>query len=131
MSPAEKQRLRKLLRTGVVLLGVGLAYAWFVRQTGLAIPCPVRLITGHNCPGCGVTRMCLALLRGDLSAAYAVNRGLFLVLPALAVLLGVVLYRYVRADRTKGLSRTVEHWLSWVLLVYLLGWGILRNVLSL
>lgn len=73
--------------------------------------------------------MCLALLRGDFHAAYAFNRGLFLASPFLAVLLGIVLYRYIWGIRGKGIAWKVENRLSILLLVYMLGWGVLRNLL--
>ena len=34
------------------------------------LPCPVREITSVRCPGCGMTRSCLALARGDLSESW-------------------------------------------------------------
>ena len=129
MSTFQRKRLRKVLQVGLLLLLVGLAYAWFVRVTGLAIPCPFRLVTGLNCPGCGVTRMCLACLRGDYYTAYTFNRGLFLALPFLVVLLGIVLYRYLWGIRGKGTAWKVENRLSILLILYLLGWGVLRNLL--
>lgn len=129
MSPSVRKRLRKVLFAGLVLLIVGLAYAAFVRLTGFAIPCPFHLVTGLDCPGCGITRMCMALLRGDIGAAYAFNRGLFLAAPFLALLLGIVLYRYVWDVRGKGTLWKVEHGLTLVLLTYMLGWGVLRNLL--
>lgn len=48
------------------------------------VTCPLRSMTGIACPGCGGTRAGLALFRGDVAAALAMNP--FLVL-ALATLL--------------------------------------------
>lgn len=51
----------------VGLLPVGLFYL------GLALAghgCPVRLCTGIPCPGCGLSRAYLALLRGDPAGAF-------------------------------------------------------------
>lgn len=129
MSSSVRKRLRKVLFAGLVLLIAGLAYAAFVRLTGFAIPCPFHFVTGLDCPGCGVTRMCIALLRGDFHAAYVFNRGLFLALPFLVILLSIVLYRYIWGIRGKGTAWKVENRLSIVLVVYMLGWGVLRNLL--
>mgnify|MGYP001616539604 CR=1 FL=1 len=43
---------------------------------GLALPgsftlCPVRFLTGHLCPGCGMGRSLVAAMRGDFSASFA------------------------------------------------------------
>ncbi len=34
------------------------------------LPCPFHLLTGSPCPGCGMTRACLALCEGDPAAAW-------------------------------------------------------------
>ncbi len=60
---------RKRLRPLAFLLPAGGLYALFVHATGLMIPCPFRLITGLKCPGCGMTHMCMSLLRLDFKAA--------------------------------------------------------------
>lgn len=35
--------------------------------------CPVALLTGTACPGCGMTRGIVALVRGDMSASWAAH----------------------------------------------------------
>lgn len=35
--------------------------------------CPVALLTGTPCPGCGLTRAVVALARGDLGAAWTAH----------------------------------------------------------
>lgn len=37
----------------------------------LRAQCPILFLTGIPCPGCGMTRACLAVLRGDFPAAFA------------------------------------------------------------
>lgn len=49
-------------------------------------PCLFTLALGHPCPGCGMTRALLALLHGDLAAAWGHNRLSPLVLPLLLAL---------------------------------------------
>lgn len=39
----------------------------------LKIPCPLNRITGIPCPGCGMTRAYLSLLRLDFAAAFRFN----------------------------------------------------------
>ncbi|GLP75707.1 membrane protein [Mycobacterium antarcticum] len=48
-------------------------------------PCPFRLLTGWNCPGCGGLRMTHDLLHGDIGAAIVDNAFLLVGLPLLAL----------------------------------------------
>ena len=121
-----KGRLRRLLAGCGGLLAAGLAYALWVERTGLALPCPFRAVTGLLCPGCGVTRLCLALLRGDLAAAWAANQLLLLLLPVLAVLLVQLAARYVRTGSVATIRG--ENALIWGVVVLLLAWGVVRNL---
>ncbi|HJG87184.1 DUF2752 domain-containing protein [Pseudoflavonifractor capillosus] len=126
MTSEAKHRLRRLLLQAGLILGIGLAYAVFAGLTGLSIPCPFHALTGLLCPGCGVTRMCLALLTLDLSAAWAANPVLLLLLPVLAALLARQAARYVKTGRS-AFSRG-ESALVWGMAAVLLLWGIARNL---
>lgn len=126
MTSEAKHRLKRLLLLAGLILGLGLAYAVFVRLSGLSIPCPFHAVTGLLCPGCGVTRMCLALLRLDFAAAWQANPVLLLLLPVLAALLLRQAVRYVKTGRST-LSRG-ESALVWGMAAVLLLWGIARNL---
>ena len=119
-------RLRRVLGGGAALLAAGLAYALWVRFTGLALPCPIRAVTGLLCPGCGVTRMCLALLRGDWGAAWDANPALLILLPVLGLLAVRMILRYVREGRPTG--PRWENALCWALAALLIVWGVVRNL---
>ncbi len=55
----------------VGLLGcVGLAAVWKPSDTESVI-CVFRRVTGHWCPGCGLTRGVLAMLRGNVTTSFA------------------------------------------------------------
>ena len=55
-----------------------MAYTALILVIGRGLYCPVWKLTGLLCPGCGVTRMCLALLRLDVAAAWRANAALLL-----------------------------------------------------
>ena len=120
------KRRKRLLLGAAILLGAGLLYALWINITGLAIPCVFRLITGLYCPGCGVTTLCLSLLRLDFSAAWEANAVLLLSLPFLALLLGRLCFRYVKTGSV--MLCKWETVLCGAQVVVFLIWGAVRNV---
>lgn len=120
-----RRRLLQTLAGWGAVLALGLVYALWGGVTGLWIPCPIHTLTGLDCPGCGVTRMCLALLRLDFSGAWAANPGLLLLSP---LLLWLLLWQTADYIRT-GVCRTTlgRSILGWSLVVLLVGYGVLRN----
>ena len=56
---------------GFVAYGLGLSALY--ATTGMGLPCPLRTLTGWQCPFCGGTRMGSALLHLDVAAAFAYN----------------------------------------------------------
>lgn len=116
-----RSRLFTGLAAGALGLGA-LAYVGLVNphQPGsLFPPCPFKLLTGWNCPGCGGLRMTHDLLHGDVSAAVVDNVYLLIGLPLLAV------WSLWRARRGRPV-------LSPVLLVMLIAtataWTVVRNL---
>ena len=123
-SPQNK-RLLRLTGWAAGLLLAGVAYGWLAAHVG-GIPCLFHQITGLQCPGCGVTRMCLRLLHGDLTGAFRENQGVFCLLPVGAVLAGSRAGQYVKYGRTR--FRPWENGLVWGMVIILLGFGLLRNI---
>ena len=120
------QRLRRQLTGLLLMVAVGAGYALWVNLTHLSIPCPFHAITGLQCPGCGVTRMCLALLRLDVSGAWKANPVLLLLLPLLGGLLGYRVVVYVRRGSVPTARWETLVWSG--MAVVLLLWGIWRNI---
>ena len=48
------------------------AFAAVCHVFGIVV-CPLKRLTGVPCPTCGTTRACLAMLRGDVRAAFALQ----------------------------------------------------------
>lgn len=119
-------RRKRVLRGLLLILLLGGLYACFVRLTGFGIPCPFRSLTGLQCPGCGVSRMCMALLRLDLPAAFAANAAILCLLPLLLVTALRMLWLYVRFDLNGSRMTNVSVCLMiGVLLIF----GVLRNTI--
>lgn len=120
-----KKRMKKAALTVPLFLLLLLAGVW-LSDHGTGIPCVFYSLTGLQCPGCGVTRMFSAILKGDFAAAYRSNAAIFLLLPVLA---GIGLYTSVHWLKTGSwaLSRRMD-WLIAVCAVFLIGFAVVRNV---
>lgn len=91
---------------------------------GIGYVCPIYKATGLSCPGCGGTRMLLALFDFDIVQAFRYNAFLTVTLPPLAILSIYQTYLFV----FKG---NFSVWLDKVLIAYMittLSFGIVRNI---
>ncbi|WP_206215095.1 DUF2752 domain-containing protein [Adlercreutzia sp. ZJ138] len=120
-------RARRLAKAAGIALVVGLVYAVFFAVTGIGVPCVFHELTGLLCPGCGVSRMCLDLLRLDFEAAFHHNAAILCLLPAGAVLAAVLVRGYV----CEGSMRlpTWANVLVIAMVVVLLVFGVVRNLM--
>ena len=99
------------------LVGAGTAWAG-VGPDGFAfLPCPSRLLADMMCPGCGMTRACLALARGDLAAAWSYNP---FSLALVAVVLGAALPTGELRRRLGGVAQRIA---PFALCMAVLWWG--------
>ncbi len=64
---------KKILFIYAVLIAIGVTYTVLIYTTGFGIPCMFNRFTGYLCPGCGTSRMALAMLRLDFSSAFRFN----------------------------------------------------------
>jgi len=73
-------RRRRLVKAGIVCVGAALAggaaavlVAFPPTESPFYPKCQLHSLTGLHCPGCGMTRLAAALVRGDMSQAAAYN----------------------------------------------------------
>lgn len=124
---ADKRGRRRFIiaLSGAVLASVGL-YAILCAFWGLAIPCPIYALTGLYCPGCGVTRMLLSLLRLDFALAWRYNPAILLLALPLAALLVDLARGYLSAGVVQPSRWRNTAALS--LVIALLVFGVVRNL---
>ena len=61
--------------------------------------CPMAAVLGVPCPGCGLSRATLALLRGNVRQAFHLHPLVFVIAPAFIWAVGSAAYDYVRGPR--------------------------------
>jgi hypothetical protein len=124
------------------VVGLGTAYtAWQDpnRSGGLFPGCPLREMTGLDCPGCGGTRALHALTHGDLGAALDHNAVISVLLPLLLVAWALWLAHSVRLTRALRREEAPPSWpaalrprighRTWMgLIVALVAFAVLRNI---
>lgn len=64
---------KTVLKAYLWILGIGGTYVLWIKRTGKGLACAVNASTGLLCPGCGSSRMFLALLRLDFGTAWRHN----------------------------------------------------------
>ncbi len=101
MKKEEIQRLKKLLFGIGSIVAVGFIYYIIIRIVGRGLDCPIKWLTGKYCPGCGITRMCMALIRGDIKSAVKYNVFLMSLIPVFAVLGSRRAYIYIKTGKTE------------------------------
>lgn len=86
-------RKKLLFSIFVFILGVVtfLLFLFLNHTYSFYIPCFFHKITGFYCPGCGITRMILSLLKFDFYQAFRWNPFLFSVIP-LFLIYGIIYY---------------------------------------
>lgn len=126
------QKRKRLIRAASVFIAVlvcGFAYAFLCNLLDFGIPCFFRLITGFKCPGCGVSRMCISLLKLDLVSAWKYNAAVLCMLPLGAVVFVDVIVRYISCG-----VKIPHKWCSvliWLMIAALLIFGVFRNIYNL
>ena len=121
----QKKRLKSTLIKYGVIFGIALAYLIFVLCTGLGIPCVFHAITKLECPGCGVTRMLISVVKLDFVSAFWYNPFLFVT--------GPFLIAYLIACEVKFIKHGNRNMGKWQIFMYVelalaLLYGILRNI---
>ena len=93
-----------------------LAVALFYGALQLAgITCPIKYITGISCPGCGMTRAWLSVLRLDIAAAFGYHY-LFWTVPILYLFFWFdgVLFKKKQLDRVIFFGILAAFCIRWV-----------------
>lgn len=121
-----KERRNKVLKVLAVLVTAGILYGLVTGWLGFGIPCPVNYFTGFKCPGCGVSRMFISLMKLDFAGAFAANRLLFVTLPVFLVLFCLYTARFI-VTGSKKISKA-ENVVYVLLIVLFLAFGVIRNL---
>lgn len=125
--PARRRRLAAPVATGIAALaGAALLAARSPHVGGSYGMCPVLLVTGMQCAGCGVLRATHDLARGDLAGAWALNPVWVAAVPVLVALWIFWLRRRWRGEAASAVLRSPA--LPFATAALLVAYSVLRNL---
>lgn len=121
------KKIKNILVITLLLIMLLLIYIHLNKTYGFYIPCIFHKITGLYCPGCGITRCILSLLKGNIKAAFYYNQLFFLLLPFILFVLMYKIYLYIE-NRNDNLISKIPNYFWSIIILSLILFGILRNL---
>ena len=113
-----------------VFLVIALVYALVDPTSSALFPkCPMKLLTGYQCPSCGVQRALHALMNGHLLQALAYNWWFILAIPFFLLVLLSTLFQ-ARPVWTRIGSIVKSKAALWCYIASYFIWWVLRNLLG-
>ena len=119
--PAHVER-RHVALAAVGCVALGVVSLVDPSERTLTPPCPLRAMTGLDCPLCGATRATHALVQGQLATALDFNALYVLVLPVVVLAIG---WWFVRG-RVPALFQSAA--VRWSMVVVAFAFMVLRNL---
>ena len=116
---------KKLLITTILLILL-IIYIFVGDKINFYIPCPIKYITGLYCPGCGITRMLLSILKGDIYQGFRYNPLVFIIMPFL-IFYFLEIYITNMLNK-KSLCKKIPNEIFYFLVVIFIIYGVLRNI---
>ena len=122
----QRKRALWIIKKALPWLIAGFAYYLFVRFTGHGIPCIIKALTKAYCPGCGISRMFVALIGGNIKAAAGYNLLALSLLPFGAFWAGIKIYQFIK----EGKNESPKWETAAILIIFILtiAFWIMRNL---
>ncbi len=121
-----KKRVRRLIAVWCVVIAAGAVYAAVFFAFGVGIPCPFHLITGLNCPGCGISRAIRSIAEFRFADALGYNLMAPLILLYIGYCAGFASVTYLNTGKSSLLVK--PEWLNIALLSLFMIWWVVRNI---
>ena len=123
----DSKRIRKLILSLLIIIIMLIFFLYLNKNYGFYIPCLFHKLTNLYCPGCGITRCIVSLLKGNISEAFKYNQLVFILLPFLTVYFIYKIYLYLTNSQDKIIKKIPN--ITWIiLLIITILFGILRNI---
>lgn len=114
---------RKIIEYIIVIFTIGMIP--ILSMNNIGIPCIYNKITGLYCPGCGITRAVISLMKFDIKSALGYNCFFVIVVPIMIVF---YIYDYLKRKNDSNYDYKKFNKVWYMFLVMLILFGILRNI---
>ena len=118
-----KVKIYKSKKTLIITTLISTIYLYLNKRFSFYIPCIFHKITHLYCPGCGLTRMILEILKLNFYQAFRYNPLLFILLPFIII---YELIKYINWIQDKNFIISKKIW--YTLLIVTIIYTILRNI---
>lgn len=113
------------IATIVIIAIVVLYYKFDPSNSVFAPKCPFFLLTGYQCPSCGIQRAMHALLNGEFKTALLLNPFLAIGVPYCILLLFTAT---IKKKPFESLQKVLHHrYIIWGYIVLFFIWWVVRN----
>lgn len=122
-----KRKIYKVLIITLVIILLSYIYYHYLFKNGIVIPCIFHKITNLYCPGCGVTRMILSLIKLDFYQAFRYNSLITIFVPFILFLLIDFIIKWITGNKNYFYIKIPNKiWI--VLLIITISFGVIRNI---
>lgn len=120
----KRERIKHFLALSVIILTLGLLY-YVIVKLGYGLFCPFYALFGIECPFCGLTRMCVALIELRFIEAFFYNQVAYILLPIICWIYFKTGLRYIKT----GIFTSTDFENKFISLMFILMFvfGIYRN----
>lgn len=119
---------RDRIRNVMILILTGMVYAGIVIRFHVGIPCMFHVITGLQCPGCGITHMLIYMAEHDFKSAYESNQMVFVLQPVIYYLVLKNVIVYIKGDPVR--HHKFDNFLVYSAIVMILVFSVIRNIMK-
>lgn len=119
---------RDRIRNVMILILTGMVYAGIVIRFHVGIPCMFHVITGLQCPGCGITHMLIYMAEHDFKSAYESNQMVFVLQPVIYYLVLKNVIVYIKGDPVR--HHKFDNFLVYLAIVMILVFSVIRNIMK-
>lgn len=121
-----QERIRNVVKISGKILVLGIIYGTICGIWHIGIPCMVRLVTGLNCPGCGISRFIINCARLEFREAISYNYFGPVICALLADIYIDNCIHYVKNGKT-GVCKA-NCYISVIVTVLAAIWFVIRNI---